>query len=239
MGEIVLLILLHIFGDFYLQTNNIATGKSNSYCNSGKFVNYKYLTLHSLLYTIPFLILFFFTQWWKCLLILGVCFISHWLIDLFTCWFKGKTKKTFVFLLDQSVHILILLLLFDLFPFELMLSGNYFKVMYGLTIILFLIKPSIVIVNHIFIDVFGISNPINNEKFDVGAIIGVFERIIVLVLSIFNAITAVAIIVTVKTWARNKDIKEDVDNFGNRYLVGTLCSISLALIASYLWYKLL
>ena len=239
MGEIVFLILLHIFGDFYLQTNNIAIGKSNSYCNSNKFVNYKYLTLHSLLYTIPFSILFFFTEWWKCLLILGICLISHWLMDLFTCWFKGKTKKTFAFLLDQSVHILFLFLIFDFFPFGLMLSENYLKIIYGLTIVLFLIKPSIVIVNHIFIDIFGISPSIDSEKFDVGAIIGVFERIIVLVLAIFNAITAVAIIVTVKTWARNKDIKDNVDNFGNRYLVGTLCSISLALIAAYLWCKLI
>ena len=66
-------------------------------------------------------------------------------------------------------------------------------------------------------------------------VIGVFERIIILVLSIFNAITAVAIIITVKTWARSNDIKTK-EGFGNKYLIGTLVSISLALIAAYFWY---
>lgn len=125
--------------------------------------------------------------------------------------------------------------MYKFFDFNLNIILGHESIIYGLTIILFLIKPSIVIVGHIFNDVFEGEDIKDDGKFDVGAIIGVFERIIILVLSIFNAITAVAIIITVKTWARSNDIKTK-EGFGNKYLVGTLVSISLALIASYFWY---
>ncbi len=235
MVMMIVLILMHILGDYYLQTNKIAYSKSNTECPNGKIVNFKYLTIHSLLYVIPFLLLFFVIEWYWCLLIIGICLASHWIIDLFTCWFKRNTKKTFAFLLDQTIHIIILYAVYKIFDFDINMVLGYENLIYKLTIILFLIKPSIVIVNHIFNDVFEEEDVKNNGKFDVGAIIGVFERIIILVLSIFNAITAVAIIITVKTWARSNDIKTK-EGFGNKYLIGTLVSISLALIASYFWY---
>lgn len=181
--------------------------------------------------------MFFVVEWYWCLLIIGICLIYHWIIDLFTCWFKRHTKKTFAFFLDQTTHILILFAVYKIFDFDLNIVLGYENLIYKLTIISFLIKPSIVIVNHIFNDVFEGDEVKDNDKFDIGAIIGVFERIIILILSIFNAITAVAIIITVKTWARSNDIKTK-EGFGNKYLIGTLVSISLALIASYFWYKI-
>lgn len=239
------LVLMHIVGDFYLQTNLIATRKSNLDCANNKFVNIKYLTFHTLLYCLPFFFCFFLLQWNWCLLVLPVTLVSHWVIDLFTCWLRKHTKRTFAFLLDQFFHIIILFIFFKTLPFDSTFILHYEKVIYGVTIVSFLIKPSIIIVDLIIYDIFDdakskqLSDGLTVSKFDVGAIIGVFERIISLVLSIFNAITAVAIIITVKTWARNNDIKKDVDNFGKKYLVGTLASLSLALIAAFLWYKLI
>ena len=119
MVMIIVLILMHILGDYYLQTNKIAYFKSNTDCSSGKIVNFKYLTIHSLLYAIPFLLLFFVIEWYWCLLIIGICLATHWIIDLFTCWFKRKTKKTFAFLLDQVIHILILFAVYKFFDFNL------------------------------------------------------------------------------------------------------------------------
>ncbi len=235
------LVLMHVVGDFYLQTNLIATRKSNFDCANKGFVNIKYLTFHTLLYWIPFFLCFFLLQWDWCLLVLPVTLVSHWVIDLFTCWLRKHTKRTFTFLLDQFLHIIILFIFFKTLPFDSTFILSYEKAIYGVIIIFFLIKPSIIIVDLIIYDIFGdtMSNGVMDSKFDVGAIIGVFERIIALVLSIFNAITAVAIIITVKTWARSKDIKDDVDNFGKKYLIGTLASLSLALIAAFLWYKLI
>lgn len=239
MAEIIGLVFMHMLGDYYLQSNNIALAKSNIIGDNNKFVNLKYLTIHSLLYMIPFLLLLFVIEWYWCILILGVLLISHWIIDLFTCWFKKKTKKTFAFILDQVIHIVILLIISKFFYFDIEILNGYEKILYGITIVSFLIKPSIVIVNHMFCDLFENEQVNDNGKFDVGAIIGVFERIIVLILCTFNAITAIALIVTVKTWARSADIKKNENQFGNKYLIGTLVSISLALIASYIWYKLM
>lgn len=248
------LILMHILGDFYLQTNKIAKAKANNDNDNSLFINYKYLTIHSLLYCIPFISLFFIQKWYWSLLILFIIFISHWIIDLFTCWFKRKTKTTFVLLLDQTIHIMVLFLMFKFFDYDTSMLVQYDKIIYGSTIILFLIKPSIIFVDHIFYDVFKSvkesnsnagdstkesgTNTVNDTNFDIGSIIGVFERIIVIILCIFNAITAIAIIITVKTWARSNDIKTK-EGFGNKYLVGTLASISLALIAAYAWNKLM
>lgn len=237
------LILMHILGDFYLQTNKIAKAKTNKDNENSLFINYKYLTIHSLLYCIPFISLFFIQKWYWSLLILFIILISHWITDLFTCWFKRKTKITFALLLDQTIHIIVLFLIFYIFDYDTSVLVQYNKLIYGSTIILFLIKPSIVFVDHIFYDVFKSKNEISsividNTNFDVGSIIGVFERIMVLILSMFNAITAMAIIITVKTWARSNDIKTK-EGFGNKYLVGTLASISLALIAAYAWNKLM
>lgn len=242
-----ILVLMHIIGDFYLQTNLIAQRKNNDQCSVSGFVNFKYLTLHILLYCTPFFFSFFLLRWYWCLLVIAISLVSHLIIDLFTCWLRKHTKRIFAFLLDQCLHIIMLFVFYKTLPFDSTVILEYEKIIYGITIVSLLIKPSIIIVDLIMYDVFDakkdsdeISTGLVISKFDVGAIIGVFERIIVLVLSIFNAITAVAIIITVKTWARKSEIdKPDNDSFGNRYLVGTLSSLSLAFIAAYLWYKLI
>ena len=41
----------------------------------------------------------------------------------------------------------------------------------------------------------------------------------------------IAIIITVKTWARSGDLKEDKHSFRNKYLLGTLASLVLSMIA--------
>ena len=95
-------------------------------------------------------------------------------------------------------------------------------------IILLLIMPSSVIINKLFEDVFSK----NKEAglFDVGSIIGVLERGLVLIFSCFGDFAAIAIIITVKTWARSNDLKQDDDRFRDKYLLGTLASLVLALL---------
>ena len=99
---------------------------------------------------------------------------------------------------------------------------------------LFIIVPSSIIVNKLFQDLFP-----KDEKgkiFDVGSIIGILERILVLIFACFGDFAAIAIIITVKTWARSGDLKGEND-FRNKYLLGTLASLVLALIA-FLIYKM-
>ena len=70
--------------------------------------------------------------------------------------------------------------------------------------------------------------------FDVGSMIGVMERILTVIFACFDNFPAIAIIITVKTWARTNDLKET--EFRNKYFLGTLSSLVLALLV-FLIYK--
>ena len=90
-AEIIFLLLVcHCLGDYVLQTDYIAKEK-------GK--NLWILTVHSLLYTLPFYVFFGFH--WP---LLGV-FITHWIIDL-----PGMDKMPNWF--DQLLHMVVLVLYF-------------------------------------------------------------------------------------------------------------------------------
>ena len=93
--------------------------------------------------------------------------------------------------------------------------------------VLFLVVPSSVFINKLFQDLFPDGE--QGKIFDVGSIIGMLERALVLIFACFNDFAAIAIIITVKTWARSGDLKEK--EFRNKYLLGTLASLVLALIA--------
>ncbi len=91
---------------------------------------------------------------------------------------------------------------------------------------LILIMPCSIMVNKLFKD----SYPQSNEMgmFDIGLIIGVMERILTFIFTCFESFPVIALIITVKTWARTNDLKEA--EFRNKYLLGTLTSLVLALI---------
>ena len=72
--------------------------------------------------------------------------------------------------------------------------------------------------------------------FDTGSIIGICERLIIFALSIFNALTAMALIIAAKTWARSKDLSDE--QFRVKYILGTFLSILLALVGSLAFYFL-
>ena len=111
-----ILILGHIIGDFYIQTNNVASKKNQSFW---------YMLLHCFLYTIimcGFLTACFgsFIKGIKVAIIIG---ISHILIDTIKLKIKSKYVKVIkyeyiLFLIDQILHIIILFFICFFFPIE-------------------------------------------------------------------------------------------------------------------------
>lgn len=75
MVEYLIFIILHLLGDFYLQTTKVAQCKNARKgsacglcrkCKDSSWINWKYLLIHSLLYIVPFLILYFImTKNWQ------------------------------------------------------------------------------------------------------------------------------------------------------------------------------
>ena len=86
--------------------------------------------------------------------------------------------------------------------------------------------PCSIVINKLFKDIY----PDTEEMgiFDVGSMIGIMERILTVIFAYFGNFPAIAIIITVKTWARTNDLKEP--EFRNKYLLGTLTSLVLALL---------
>lgn len=242
MVNFLILLILHFTGDFYLQTSKIAQcknaniGEGCDSCNSCKkntLFNNKYLIFHTILYVISFLFLFLMTKWISAVLIITILLISHYAVDIISCCLSKKFKQTLIFIADQILHIVILFTIYKLFDFnsEFLQYATTIKIILAS---LFLIVPSSVFINKLFQDLFPETE--KGRIFEVGSIIGILERILVFIFACFGDFAAIAIIITVKTWARSSDLKDKTD-FRNKYLLGTLASLVLALIA-FLIYRL-
>jgi hypothetical protein len=104
--EVLLLIIwIHFVADFLLQNDKMAINKSSS--------SY-WLTIHSLIYSVPFIIFGFKS--------VVVIFVSHWFVDFFTSrwttklWLKQKRHWFFAVIgLDQAVHLTFLILIIKYF----------------------------------------------------------------------------------------------------------------------------
>ena len=70
----------------------------------------------------------------------------------------------------------------------------------------------------------------DDEHVNAGTIIGILERVIVVVLVLMKAAAAIGFVLTAKSIARIKQLEND-DNFIERYLVGTLLSVAGAIAA--------
>jgi hypothetical protein len=90
LETIIVLALCHLIGDYFLQSNFIATTKGQ---------NWYHLFVHCALYCMPFLIVFGFT--WQ----LAVIFVSHIIIDPLKVRYKKISYRQ-----DQIMHYLLLML---------------------------------------------------------------------------------------------------------------------------------
>ena len=233
MVNFIVLIILHLLGDFYLQTAKIAkckNAKINEKCNkcikckeNSKF-NSEYIFFHVLVYGIPFFTLFLMTNWVKAIITIFLIIVSHAIIDVLSCFANKMVKQTLVLIADQILHIGILFLVYKLIDFNPIFDEYIFAVKTIFTVLL-LMAPCSIFISKLFEDLYY--ENIYNGIFDVGSIIGILERFLVIIFALFGEFAAIAIIITVKTWARTNDLKEK--DFRNKYLLGTLASLVLAL----------
>ena len=235
MVKYLILIILHLLGDFYLQTTKLAQCKNArkgsacgecKKCKDSSWINWKYLLVHSLLYIVPFGVLYLNMRGIYVTAIIGVLLVTHILIDAASCYFNKKNKQTIVFIVDQALHVGILCLIPRFVTFSYYIDDCYCAVLKVVFTCLMLIMPCSIMINKLFKDIYPQSNEMG--MFDIGSIIGVMERILTFIFACYESFPAIAIIITVKTWARTNDLKEP--EFRNKYLLGTLTSLTLALI---------
>ena len=94
MEKLIAVVWLHFLADFILQTDNVAKSKSSSFY---------YLTIHALVYSIPF----FLIGWKYALVNAGL----HWCVDAVTSriakYFFLKEQRHWFFVTigcDQAIH---------------------------------------------------------------------------------------------------------------------------------------
>lgn len=211
----VLLLCCHLVGDFYLQAEALAKQKQKHVPG---------VLIHSLLYVIPFVpvAVFLHLSLAQAGLLVLVIGLSHFLVDM-----VSRRCSTFTsFLVDQGIHIGVLLGVTMLFPLHIELPAALVGIGFALLLIF---KPSSVIVSRVLASLAKTTPEDKVETVHAGQKIGYLERLIILLLCLFGSISTCALVIAAKTLVRYAEFSND-NTFREVFLVGTLMSIVLALI---------
>lgn len=178
-----------------------------------------------------------------------------------------------LFVIDQIIHISIVIALCFLLNLDGQISGFYCKliefsnfsntVLYSL-LFLSLTNPSAVLVKKLLNMLFakdedkeqiqtssskkqdkkqtapkGTEQEDNetNDNPNIGFTIGILERVITAVLLLYNQYSAIGLVLTAKSIARFKQLEKR--DFAEKYLIGTLTSLLISLLATIIIEKLL
>ena len=210
-----LLLCCHLVGDFYLQVDSLAKRKQEQV---------KGVLIHSFLYVIPFVPVMYILQisLGEVGLLLLALGISHFFVDSISRKFSSFKS----FLIDQSIHLAVLWGMAMLFPLHIQLPAPLVGIGFALLLIF---KPSSVIVSRVLASLAVTSSEDKLDTVHAGYKIGYLERLIILLLCLFGAISTCALVIAAKTLVRYSEFSND-SAFREVFLVGTLMSIALALI---------
>lgn len=253
-----LIILGHIVGDFYLQTDKIASNKKTSM---------KYMILHCLIYSMlmAVIILLLSNDVKLILQMTGLILITHFIIDIMKKYLDKRYEKYeyMIFLLDQVVHIVVLLIVYyflsselhnKLYDIDIMQNLDVSRSLLKIIAVLVCWKPAAIFVSLVFKiipetieladEVPKIIIPetkninekkdsikakqIDKETVKIGFWIGILEREIILVLGLMGQYGAIGFVLTAKSLARFKQLENK--SFAEKYLVGTLLSALIAIV---------
>lgn len=242
MGILKYFLISHFIGDFYLQNSALVKKKKDSIW---------WLLLHTAIYTLMFVVsIILFGNLLEIIICSSTIFISHFLIDFFRIKIirKSSCKALFwSFVIDQILHIMILIIIsliinpsYNLIG-EALVNSSLWKIinvdfekllLYILAFSIILI-PSSVFIKHLFNCLFNNIELCENENSDnVGSLIGMFERVLILLLGILKLYGSIAIVLTAKSIARFKQLEDK--KFAEKYIVGTLISLIISLVALFI-----
>lgn len=243
-NDLVFMVMMlgHILGDFYFQSDEMAKNKLRQYRST---------LLHGLLYTLAiagtlFLCIPYYAERVALFLSVSVC---HFTIDSikYIIEIQPENKlpwvKKNVLVLDQILHLAALCACWYCWGRKIDVRWFISQEMIHLpdlpiTIvlgILFVTRPiGIWIANSNLRNFYPMDedneSPINSAK-NAGKTIGYLERVIVLVLLMYQQFGAIAFVLTAKSVARFKEI-ENHQKISEYYLIGTLMSVASAMFTA-------
>jgi hypothetical protein len=252
----LVLLIVHLLGDFYLQTPGLAAKKEDAY--SG-------LVFHALIYAGIILLAFAVVDapWW----IFAIAAVAHWLIDSLKWLLRNKHfSKAALFGVDQVLHLLVLVLLAHFSPeaglrpwlATLGISNTFWA---WAALLLLILKPVNVSVDILFEkyalaakeessrqdqkkNSTGAENPASEpvvkplEVEGAGAWVGTLERLITVLFASLGQYAAMGLLMAAKSMARYDKISKG-PAFAEYYLIGTLFSLLMAIAAYLVIFKLI
>jgi len=219
------LFLAHILGDFVLQTNAIVKSKLKNKLRSPAF--YLHIALHGIL---VMALVWDLNFWLPALVIM----VTHLLIDLIRIYLPSKKHNAAYFLLDQSLHILVLLGVV-LWWQESTLSFGFIQnpvFLIYTTGIVWVTLPASVMIRILVSRWYDAARAGNDDTLqNAGSYIGMLERLFILLFVLIGRWEGVGFLIAAKSIFRFADIKGQPDRKLTEYfLIGTLLSIGLAMI---------
>lgn len=243
---ILLLFIGHFLGDYYFQSDSLAHNQTP-----------KKILKHSLIYALTLILMILPVFNLYVLILTLIIAMTHGLIDYGKYLYKEQntliySQLIFVYLFDQALHLLVILLggailamsqgeyhyISTLENIILQLQLNTEQILSWILIILVVYKPSSitirVVLNHF--------EPKNKKEADpgvsnAGALIGIFERFIILLMLHAGQYSAIGFVLTAKSVARYNKISEN-PQFAEYYLLGTLLRSLIIILSYYLIFNL-
>lgn len=244
--NMIFLLLGHIIGDFYAQTNVMSEKKQS---------RFRWVLIHSLIYFIVFMMLAIPFVSYEAFEVSMMASILHAIIDICKFIYVMRMEKMHkynqnverkVFLIDQLLHLLCLfgisyfMVSADVRLQEMAVLSDFFdmvgiaEVMAATWILTLLIvhKPANILIQKVI----GTFKPANNQNdfkrdHNAGRLIGTIERIIMVILISINQFSAIGLVLTAKSIARYDRISKD-EAFAEYYLLGTLISAAIVIAAA-------
>ena len=241
-----LLMMGHLLGDFYFQTNRLAEKKKTSFT---------YTVLHCFVYSLVMLVVLVITtgKLVGCILPTLLIGVLHLVVDGVKCraqkCVKSKKYELPIYMIEQIIHFGILFAISCLYTIEYNIDWipgipeSYFSSMQEAPIIIcaFLLcgKPAAIIVSLVFelipktiekadFESVKIIDGSRKENARIGSWIGILEREIIFILGLLGQYGAIGFVIAAKSLARHSQLNEPA--FAEKYLIGTLLSSFMALV---------
>jgi len=224
---LVKLLLAHLIGDFILQPDTWVQDKNLRKHRSSK------LYLHVLIHGVATWLLVWDTTFWLPVLII---IVSHLIIDLVKIYLQDEENRTFWFVLDQCLHLLVIASIWYAWTQPALLIEDLpaKNILIIATAAVFLLNPTSAIIKTSISqwtpDTFY---TVSSSLPDAGKFIGYLERLLILIFILTGNLQAVGFLLAAKSVFRFGNLKESHDRKLTEYvLIGTLMSFGIAIITA-------
>lgn len=238
------LLLAHLLGDFYLQSNKMSFAKQGITTEGlriGRWEQIRTLLIHSFIHALlTYILVARYTLWQIPLAI----FTSHLIIDSIKS-YLNKRDSVKIFLIDQLCHLLIIVSLsflywrVDIVNVLSFLPDESWRLLL-ITIIAYAIitKPTSIFLS-LCLNSLLPQRPEDLGMARAGKWIGYLERILIITFIFINQFSAIGFLVTAKSIFRFGELNKANELKTTEYvLIGTLASFTIAIIVGLLSFPL-